>query len=59
MLGYASGLCALWMFLTLEDLEVLQVRVLGIDIKLDSGHRNIEIDTVENLAEGRTMYQGV
>jgi hypothetical protein len=36
---------------TLKDFEVLQVCVFGIHIKLDSGHRDIEIDAVEDLAE--------
>lgn len=38
----------------MEDLEVLQVCVLGIHIELDSGHGDIEVDTVEDLAESRT-----
>lgn len=39
---------------TLEDLEVLQICVFGIDIEFDPGHGNIEIDAVKNLAEGGT-----
>lgn len=38
----------------LEDLEVLQVCVFGIDIEFDSSHGDIEIDTVEDLAESGT-----
>jgi hypothetical protein len=39
---------------TLKDLEVLQVCILRIDIEFDPGHGNIEVDTIENLAEGGT-----
>ena len=39
---------------TLEDLEVLQICVLGVHIELDSGHWDIEVDTIEDLAESRT-----
>ena len=41
--------------LTLQYLEVLQVCVFGVNIELDSGHRNIKVNAVENLAEGRTV----
>ncbi len=41
---------------TLKDLEVLQVCVLGIDIEFDSGHRDIEVDAVKDLAESRTVF---
>lgn len=44
--------------LTLEDLEVLEVRILGIHVELHSGHGNIEVDTVEDLAECGTIFQG-
>jgi len=36
--------------LTLEDLEVLDIRIFAVDIKLDSGHGHIHEDTVEYLA---------
>ena len=42
-------------FLTLEDLEVLEVRVFGVHVELDSGHGNVEVDAVEYLAESRTV----
>jgi hypothetical protein len=45
--------------LALQDLKILQVCVFGIDIKLDSGHRDIEINAVEDLAECRTAFQTV
>lgn len=45
-------------FLTLEDLEVLEIRVLCVHIELDSRHGNIEVDAVEDLAERRTTLQG-
>ena len=38
----------------MQDLEVLQVCVFGIDIELNSCHRDIEVDAVEDLAESRT-----
>ena len=43
--------------LTLKDLEILQVSVFGIDVELDSSHWNIEIDTIEDLTESRTIFQ--
>lgn len=45
--------------LTLEYLEVLQVCVLGINVELDPGHRDVEIDAVEDLAESRAVFQGI
>ena len=44
---------------TLQDLKILQVCVFGIDVKFDSGHWNIEINAVEDLAECRTALQAV
>lgn len=41
---------------TLEYLEVLEVGVFGIDIELDSGHRDIKKDAVKDLAEGSTAW---
>jgi len=38
----------------LEDLKVLQVCILRVDVELHPGHWHIEVDTVEDLAEGRT-----
>jgi hypothetical protein len=38
----------------LQDLKILQVCVFGIDVKLDSGHRDIEVNAVEDLAKCRT-----
>ncbi len=48
----------------MQDLKILQVRVFGIDVELDSGHRDIEVNAVEDLAESRTAlssarWQGV
>ena len=40
---------------TLEDLEILQVGILGIDVKLHPGHWDIEVDTIEDLAESRAV----
>ena len=40
---------------TLEYLEVLQVCILRIYIKLHPGHWDIEVDAVENLTESRTV----
>jgi len=36
----------------LQDFEILYVGIFGIDIKLDSRHRDVEVDAVEDLAEG-------
>ena len=38
----------------MQDLKILQVCVFGIDVKLDSGHGDIEVNAVEDLAESRT-----
>jgi hypothetical protein len=48
----------------LQDLKILQVCVFSIDVKLDSGHWDIEVNAVEDLAERRTAccqpgWQGV
>lgn len=43
------------MELTLQNLEVLDVGVLGVDIKLHTRHRYVEEDAVEYLAEGSTV----
>ena len=42
--------------LTLKNFEVLQIRILGIDVELDSRHWDIKVDTVEDLAERRTVW---
>jgi hypothetical protein len=39
----------------LEDLEILQVCILRIDVELHPGHWDIEVDTVEDLAESSTV----
>ncbi len=44
---------------TLEDLEILQVCVFGIDVALDSVHGDIHIDAVKDLAESGTALQDV
>lgn len=41
--------------LTLQDLEVLDVCIFGVDVKFDSGHGHIEEDAVEDLAESGTV----
>ena len=41
--------------LTLENLEVLQIGIFGINVELDPSHGNIVIDAVEDLAESSTM----
>lgn len=38
----------------LQDLEILQICVFCINVELDSSHRDIEIDAIEDLAESRT-----
>ena len=40
---------------TLEDLEILQVCILRVDVKLHPGHWDIEVDAVEDLAESRPV----
>jgi hypothetical protein len=44
---------------TLKDFKILKVCVFSIDVELHSGHRDIEVNTVENLAESRTMFNAV
>ncbi len=44
---------------TLEDLEILQISVFGIDVELDPCHRNIEVDTIKDLAESSTVLGSV
>lgn len=39
----------------MQDLEVLDVGVFGVDIELDTRHRYIEEDAVEDLAESGTI----
>ena len=39
---------------TLEDLEVLEVRVLSVDIELDTCHWDIHVNRVEDLAKSRS-----
>lgn len=36
---------------TLEDLEVLEVGVFGVDVELDTRHWDVEVDRVEDLAK--------
>jgi hypothetical protein len=48
----------------LQDFKILQVCVFGIDVKFDSGHRDIKVNAIEDLAESRTAscqpgWQGV
>jgi hypothetical protein len=48
----------------LQDFKILQVCIFGIDVKFDSGHWDIEVNAVEDLAESRTAscqsgWQGV
>ena len=38
----------------MQDLKILQICVFGIDVELDPGHRYVEVDTIEDLAESRT-----
>lgn len=40
---------------TLEDLEVLEVRVLSVDVKLDTCHWDVHVDGVEDLAKSRSI----
>ena len=48
------------LYLTLKNLEILQVCILSIDIELYPGHWYVEIDTVKDLAESRaTSTRGV
>ena len=34
---------------TLENLEVLKIRIFGVDVKLDSLHRDVHVDAVKDL----------
>lgn len=43
------------MRLTLQDLEVLQVGIFGVDVELDTSHWDIKIDAVEDLAQSRSV----
>lgn len=45
MLGHDS-------ILTLQDLEVLDVGIFGVDVELDAGHGHIAKNAVVYLAEG-------
>lgn len=40
--------------LTLQDFEVLDVGVLGVDVELDASHGEIAEDAVEHLAKSST-----
>lgn len=44
---------------TLQNLKVLQICILRVDVELHPGHRQIEVDTVEDLAESRTVLQAM
>lgn len=37
----------------------MQIRIFGIDAEFNSGHRYIKVDTVEDLAQGSTAFEGV
>lgn len=37
--------------LTLQDLEVLYIRVFGVDVELDAGHGHIVKNAIVDLAE--------
>lgn len=37
---------------TLQDLEVLDVGIFGVDVELDARHGHVEEDAVVHLAEG-------
>ena len=43
----------------MENLEVLQICVFGIDVKLDPGHWHVEVDAVKDLAESGTAVAEV
>jgi hypothetical protein len=55
LVAYAANWSFLWRDRTLKDFEILQVCILSVDVKLHPGHWDIEIDTVEDLAESRTV----
>lgn len=42
---------------TLENLEVLQICVLGVYVEFHPGHSNVKVDTVEDLTQSRTEYR--
>lgn len=42
---------------TLEDFEVLQICIFGVDVELDSSHGDIKVDTIEDLAERRATQK--
>lgn len=37
---------------TLQDFEVLDVGIFGVDVELDARHRHVKKDAVVHLAEG-------
>lgn len=41
--------------LTLQDLEVLEVCIFGVDVELDAGHWDIKVDAVKDLAKSRSV----
>lgn len=43
----------------MKNLEVLQICIFGIHVELNAGHRNIEVDAVEDLAECRSGFEFV
>ena len=40
----------------MQDLEILQICIFSIDVELDSGHRDIEVDAIKDLAESRAVF---
>jgi hypothetical protein len=40
---------------TLQNFEVLQICIFGVDIEFDSGHGYVEEDAVEYLAESSSV----
>lgn len=53
--GQESGLWRHWgLVLTLQDLEVLDVGILGVHVELDASHGDIAEDAVEHLAKSST-----
>jgi len=52
-LAVATPVCTkLGGFHTLEDLEVLDVCVFGVDVEFHASHGHIAVDAIVNLAEG-------
>lgn len=49
--GARTGDKELGFVLTLQDLEVLDVGILGVDVELDTSHGKIAEDAIEYLAE--------